>query len=112
MKLRNLVTIAASVLVLGAIPSFAEDFSRITVNVPFAFRAGSVTLPAGQYVVVEAGPSGLLMIEGRKGSAMLIAGPSQDTVAGASEITFRRTGQEAVLTEIRLNGAMRSLPLH
>jgi hypothetical protein len=111
MKNRMLQSIAVSALVLGvaAVPSFAEGFNQIKVTVPFAFRAGNVTLPAGQYEVVEEGPAGLLLIEGRKGAAMMIAGPAQDSVAGSPEMTFERTGHEAVLTGVRLGGELRSL---
>lgn len=110
MKNRMFQSIAVSALFLGAAaaPSFAEQYNHIKVTVPFAFRAGTVTLPAGEYMVVEEGPSGLLLIEGHKGSAMLIGGPAQDTVAGSPEMTFQRTGQEAVLTGVRLGGELRS----
>jgi hypothetical protein len=112
MKIRMLQFIAVSGLLVGAaLPSFAEEFNQIKVTVPFAFKAGNVTLPAGQYLVVEEGPAGFLLIEGRKAAAMVIAGPARDTVDGSPEMTFQRTGHEAVLTGVRLGGETLSLPL-
>jgi hypothetical protein len=112
MKIKTFRQFAVSGLCLAAaaVPSFAAEFSKVKINVPFAFKAGNVTLPAGDYVVAEETPAGVILIEGRKGSTMFLAGPERETVAGMPQMTFQRTGQGAVLTEIRLGAASRSVP--
>jgi hypothetical protein len=89
-------------------PAFAEELGQVKVTIPFAFRAGNVNLPAGDYTIVEENAGGLFLIEGRSGSAMFVTAPgdSQGTsVTLKPELKFQKTGQSAVLTEIRLADA-------
>ncbi len=80
------------------------------VTVPFPFRAGAATLPAGEYAVMRENGAGLVLIQGRRGSAMLIAEPEL-TGGGASAIpglTFEHSPKGNVLTEIHSNsGSLR-----
>ena len=96
-----LLAVAASVA-----PAFADDLGQVKVTIPFAFRAGTVNLPAGDYTVVEENAGGLFLIEGRSGSVMFVTAPGAITAQSLNvkpELTFQRTGQDAVLTEIRMS---------
>lgn len=50
MTVRNLVTLAA-ITALAASSALAADFRITNAKVPFAFRAGKTTMPAGSYEV-------------------------------------------------------------
>lgn len=85
-------------------PALADDLGQVKVTVPFAFRAGTVNLPAGDYTIIEENGGGLFLIEGRTGSAMFVTAPGQSLASTEKpELKFQRTGQSAVLTEIRMN---------
>jgi hypothetical protein len=54
------------VLVLSRIvPAYALDTVR--VNIPFDFRAGGATLPAGEYTIAMSGQQGGIVIQGLDG---------------------------------------------
>jgi hypothetical protein len=94
-----LLAVAASVA-----PAFADELGQVKVTIPFAFRAGTVNLPAGDYTVIEENAGGLFLIEGRSGSVMFVTAPGQLQAQDSKpELTFQRSGQSAVLTEIRMN---------
>jgi len=89
-----------------AAPAFAEEMGQVKVTIPFAFRAGTVNLPAGEYTVVEENAGGLFLIEGRQGSAMFVTAPGQQNeglMASKPELKFQRSGQDSILTEIRMS---------
>ena len=86
-------------------PAFAEDVSQVKVTIPFAFRAGTVNLPAGEYTIIEENSEGLFLIESRSASAMFVTAPGKAqpiNIEARPELTFQRTGQASVLTEIRM----------
>ena len=70
----------------------------LDVKVPFEFKAGTTTLPAGDYRITEASP-GVLLIRGEKRAvfvprAVLFADPSE---LGKSSVTFTRSGDHYIL---------------
>ena len=88
-----------------ALPVHAEEFGAFRVKVPFAFRVGSVTLPAGDYNFVRENQAGVLRIAGRGGSIMMITRPGR--VSGGTDepsVAFRKTGGTAVLEQLRMDG--------
>jgi hypothetical protein len=100
--------LAISLGIAGLGTARAQDLAA-KVSVPFPFRAGAATLPAGEYDVVRENGAGLVLIQGRRGSALLIAEP--ELTGGASAIpglTFSHSPKGNVLTEIHSNsGSLR-----
>ena len=107
MTKRPLLTSALSIVALAAstIPAPAIEFGLLRVNVPFAFRAGSVTLPAGSYSFIRENQAGLVRISGPTGSVMLITHPGQSvSVAEEPSVAFHKKGGIAVLEQLRMAG--------
>ncbi len=105
-KKTSLLGLCLLAVAASAAPAFAEDLGQVKVTIPFAFRAGTVNLPAGDYTVVEENAGGLFLLEGRSGSVMFVTAPGQISAENLNtkpELKFQRTGQDAVLTEIRMN---------
>ena len=107
MTKRTLITSALSIIALTAslVPAQAIEFGLLRVNVPFAFRAGTVTLPAGTYSFIRENQGGLVRISGATGSVMLITHPGQNVSAVEEpSIAFHKRGGVAVLEQVRLAG--------
>jgi hypothetical protein len=105
-KKTSLLVLCLLAVVALAAPAFAEELGQVKVTIPFAFRAGSVSMPAGEYTVVRENDGGLFRIEGKSGSAMFVTAPGQaQGTTLPSELKFQKTGQVSVLTEIRISGA-------
>ncbi len=107
MTTRSLSILALSVASLAAsvVPAGAVELGQIRVNVPFAFRAGTVTLPAGNYSFIRENQAGLVRISGSAGSIMLITHPGQ-MVNGNAEpsVAFHKGHGIAVLDQLRMTG--------
>jgi hypothetical protein len=81
-----------------ATSAWASPATDIDVKVPFAFKAGASTLPAGNYRVTEAN-SGYLLIRGEKGGVFV---PRNAFVldtdeSGKTSMKFNRSGDKYVL---------------
>jgi hypothetical protein len=80
----------------------AEDADRVVVNVPFAFVAGSQTLPAGTYSIgrVSDDSHSGIVIQNYKKSVLVL--PS--LVAGAPvqqlTVSFERVGEQYFLSKV------------
>jgi hypothetical protein len=102
---KTFMALAASALGMAALPAFAWDSEAFKVTIPFAFTAGSTTLPAGEYVISQQ-PGGILCIGGRKGGAILVTTPQgmSGNVNSASNLKFEQTSKGATLYEIEMAG--------
>ena len=107
-NLRNTCVLAISLGIASLGIAQAQDLTA-KISVPFAFRAGETTLPAGEYAVVRENGAGLVLIQGRRGSAMLIAEPElTGGVSALPGLTFSRSAKGNILTEIHSNsGSLR-----
>jgi hypothetical protein len=81
-----------------ATSAWASPATDLDVKVPFAFKAGTSTLPAGTYKVSEAN-SGYLLIRGEKGGVFV---PRNSFVldtdeSGRTSLKFNRAGDKYVL---------------
>jgi hypothetical protein len=76
-KKTSLLGLCLLAAVVSVTPAFGEDLGQVKVTIPFAFRAGSVSMPAGDYTVIEENAGGLFLIEGRSGSAMFVTAPGE-----------------------------------
>jgi hypothetical protein len=87
----------------------------VLVNIPFAFTAGRITLPAGEYRVEElAVGSAMLVIHRTDGSATKIV-PSNVAEANArqtqSKLVFHRYGNRYFLSQVWVAGYSRGREL-
>jgi hypothetical protein len=84
-----------------AASALATQSTELDVKVPFAFKAGGTTLPAGNYRVTEA-TSGYLLIRGEKGGVFVPRGSvvlDMDD-SGKSSFNFNHTGDNYVLQAV------------
>jgi hypothetical protein len=95
-----------SLLLLGARLAKAQEPFTAQVKVPFAFRAGSTILPAGQYEVRfdNAEMSGVLRVRSVDGhEAVFVLAQATDVPKGSHSkprLVFNRDGDAYVLTEV------------
>ena len=99
------VAVSLSVFGVAALPAAASGGETLRVSVPFAFTAGSATLPPGEYVISQQTDGRILTIGGRNGGAILIATPQSGAgdlnVAG---LKFERTSKGNMLREVQISG--------
>lgn len=83
----------------------AAEIETLHVTVPFAFTAGTATLPAGEYVISQQTDGRILTIGGKKGGAILVTMPEGDSRdALASNLKFARTSKGNTLLEVSMSG--------
>jgi hypothetical protein len=100
-----LIATFASLLPLAAVTVSAQQ--KADVNVPFAFVANQVSLPAGHYQVL-ASDSSLTFIgaDNRRAQALLLTRNEQgDAIAVRGAMKFYVIGNRHVLTEVRFAGS-------
>jgi len=98
-KLRTLLAFSAIAVFGAALPAVAADPDPMHVTVPFAFTAGKTTLPAGSYVVTEE-DSGVIMIKGNKGTAILLGTAGGDISTDKASISFERNDKGYYLKSV------------
>lgn len=94
-------------LLLIALPVHALTVRRVNVNVPFAFTAGTATLPAGQYQLQKNGRSTLLVRNhANEVVATVLAAPlsSPGNESMKVEVVFNRYGSDHFMSEVRAGG--------
>jgi hypothetical protein len=104
MKLFKTTLLFGGLLALAT--SMNAESALITVNVPFAFVAGGISMPAGAYTIGQPTMHGVLLLRGTQpnSTAMVLAaegGPSTATQAG---VTFSRRGSAVVLSTVDVPG--------
>jgi hypothetical protein len=93
--LRTLLAFS-TLLSAAALPVFGSEIDQVRVNVPFAFKAGSTLLPAGEYTMIE-DDSKVITIRGDHGSVMVLGSPTTESPLDKSSVTFDRTSSGYVL---------------
>ena len=83
---------------------FASDSYNIRVSVPFDFMAGKTYFPAGDYQISEQEQSGILTIEGAKGSAMMLTSFGSAEERETPGVSFMRTAKGVVLKSVHTYG--------
>lgn len=89
---------------LGATPSHAQVLMK--AQVPFSFRAGARTLPAGDYSISETSmtPEVVLLSAGKRGVELVMPNnTSSRSDVSSSKLIFHRYGDEYFLAEIWTN---------
>lgn len=95
------VAVAAGVLLTAA---YAKSYTRIVVDVPFAFVAANEILPPGAYALVNDGTPGILKISGASAVAIAVQPERHARAGDRSELTFHRYGNEYFLEQVRIAG--------
>ncbi len=108
MKHKTVVTLFAfsSLVALSGVSAFGMAPDGIRAKVPFEFRVGSVTLPAGEYLITSesANDPELLELRNENGSpsVLIMAQPlyPNSGVSVKPELVFKRVGNLEYLTQI------------
>ena len=91
-------------LLLLAGQALAQDSHIFAYAIPFAFHAGNVKLPAGQYIVkIPSSARGLVYLESRNGTnhAMLLTLPfAQGKSQAPAELVFNQYGKTYFLSKV------------
>lgn len=101
MQKRFFVALAALVLTVGA--AFAQTNARLLANIPFEFRAGDVSFPAGNYDIRPEVAPGVVLIKctGCKAAGMIMTGNLRSlNVHEQGTLVFNRYGNKYFLSKI------------
>ena len=96
----------AGLLVALTIAAFAQSSYALRVHVPFQFVLGQTSMPAGDYVIQQDLPSGIVtfQIRGLHGSAAALSiNDGSPLGAQTPELVFQRRGSNVFLTQIHLD---------
>lgn len=110
MKKQVLTAVALlSLLVTLAMSSFANS-GRILVDIPFAFTAGKVALPAGKYVVEQTSSmGGVLLIRDTQSKdqafVTVMSGDTGKMAPSKATLVFHRYGDTYFLSQIWEQGS-------
>jgi hypothetical protein len=103
-KIRIVAVALAAAFTLGAffVPAALSQSASMTVEIPFAFYAGGMLMPAGQYhVKPDSFGSSVIHISDGKGnvvSFMTIPAKNKESMVG--RLVFSRYGLESFLSEL------------
>jgi len=115
MKKRAFVTATLFVLSLMVTAQVARADEPMLVNIPFAFMAGNVTLPAGEYRVQKLDPnSGVLLIKCSDPSATAIVvthAAQGNEPQTESKLVFNRYDNHYFLSQVWTVGSIRGRQL-
>lgn len=88
---------------LAAIPAFAQGSIAVKAHVPYAFQAGEVRLPAGDYVMQSDLGSPVLWLRNEatsRGALILTTAPHRGKNGSTPQIRFRVYGDRYYLASI------------
>ena len=115
MKKRALVTASLFVLSLIVAAQVAKADDPMLVNIPFAFVAGNVTLPAGEYRVQKLnGGSAVLLISCADSSVstMVLSNAAEaKEIQTQSKLIFKRYESRYFLSQVWTEGSSRGREL-
>lgn len=105
---RNFLKTATILAALAAGCLHAQQLEMaVKADVPFAFRAGEVALPAGTYVISQQGPRVILIRSDAdlKGKALVVTQDCQRNGQKKPELVFHRYGDNYFLSQVWSIGA-------
>lgn len=102
--IKNLLSLAMSLALLMSAAAQAQT-THLTTTVPFAFSAGNVRLPAGEYRVAAVGPWGgstlsVHNVNSNAGTLVLSTSCRSQKPAADAKLVFYRYGQQYFLAEV------------
>jgi hypothetical protein len=98
----GLMSVATVLSVATVVRAQSDDMRAV---IPFEFKAGKASLPAGTYTVTRGGVVGnALQLRSMRGGAILLSGPADNGVGGTeTQLTFHRYGDSYFLRQIRFS---------
>ena len=105
MKKHNGLRLLTLIVLLAAASASAQT-SLITINIPFDFNLGNISLPAGEYQVDKT-DLGNQLVFSRKGSpGVLVSSNNAETFAASSrtKLVFHRYGTTYFLYQLWVEG--------
>ena len=107
----GLAVAAATAFVIS--PLKAQLTSNVEANIPFAFRVGDATMPAGKYIVspLDEGQIEVSAVSGKPSAVYIVETTSADQPAGKTELIFHRYGNQEFLSQLVLEGEQEGLAL-
>ena len=106
MILKCALTLA--VVVSTGMTAMADPTRRVIVQVPFAFVAGSVRLPAGQYTVTQNDAEKAVYITNVQSGVSIVALSEADvanTGGTQTSVNFVKVGNEYFMKVVRIAGS-------
>lgn len=106
---KNLIALAMSLALLMSAAVQAQS-THMKITVPFAFTAGNVQLPAGEYLVTAVGPWGgstlsVHSVHSNAGTLVLSTSRRSQKPATRTKLVFYRFGQQYFLAEVWNGGS-------
>ena len=111
-RMMKLVLSISAVLVASTGVMSAAETRVATVTVPFAFRAGSETLPAGEYSISKTDQSVLFLRSKGKTVALLPVGSKSATFDSRNLVRFERLGVRHNVITLRGHAHAAKTTLH
>jgi hypothetical protein len=111
---KHVFHLLAALVLLAAGSAYAQLSSKpIKVNIPFDFRAGNITLPAGEYRLDTIYATGSLVLSGTDSQRMLVHFNAAETLVASSstKLIFHRYGDRYFLHEVWVQGENRGREL-
>jgi|WetSurSiteA1Bulk_404760.scaffolds.fasta_scaffold70740_2 hypothetical protein len=100
----GLAALVVLLLMTGQASAQNLDINAYAYNVPFAFRAGTMSFPAGQYAVrIPSSGKGIICIENLNGASrtMFLATPfEQGRMSEPSKLVFHQYGNAYFLSKV------------
>jgi hypothetical protein len=97
---RNLIVILPLVVMSLMLNATAHAQSLVQANVPFAFKVGSATLPAGTYVIKTLGNSTIAIQNRQTGAGAMSTTRREYPRNSGPKLVFRHMGNQYFLAEI------------
>jgi hypothetical protein len=109
---RNLIVILPLVVMSLMLNATAHAQSLVQANVPFAFKVGSATLPAGTYVIKTLGNSTIAIQNRQTGAGAMSTTRREYPRNSGPKLVFRHMGNQYLRRsgESRVAMAWQSLP--
>ena len=107
-KISRVLINVAGIVALSVAPAFAQSSVNLSAHIPFAFHAGTKSLPAGDYRVYEQSGSPNLIVQTADGKALAMILTNNETkfaASGQSKLIFRAYGSQNYLGSIWTAGA-------
>ncbi len=105
MNKMHALSLASMLAVALAVPLSAQTVT-MEANIPFAFTVGTMTLPAGEYMIRNSGNPYVLIFQAEDGSGGTVTLTSRESVvktdhpAADTKLVFNRYGKEYFLSEV------------
>jgi hypothetical protein len=96
----RIVLTAGLSAVLGSLTLSAQDYSKETANIPFAFHANEKILPAGEYTVKQINSTGVFQLYDSNGHSLFLNAPVPKSGKADPRLTFSCYEKDCLLSQI------------